>query len=113
MNKCSSIGAEASQHRPRCDCLLRRKVCVRSVFTVAAFLLHLPVALTAQARDMSNLYSTQELETWQYILELQTQRNFEILLSQGLDEEEKIAAIGVRLEMPLRGRHNDLLEFYA
>jgi hypothetical protein len=62
---------------------------------------------------MSELYTTQELQTWHFIIELQTQQNFEMLLSQGLDEREKRQAAGARLEMPLRGQYKDLMEFYA
>ncbi|GEM_PF-5637938 len=113
MNKHSSIGAAVAEYRPRSCYLVKGNMCLRAARTLTALLLLLMLTLTAEAKDMSHLYSTQELETWHYILEPQTQRNFEILLSQGLDEKEKQLASGVRLEMPLRGRHNDLIEFYA
>jgi hypothetical protein len=106
------IGAAVSENSPRSGCLVRNK----HLWAVRTFVLLFALvfsALTAKAKDMSDLYSTQELETWRYILEAQTRANFEMLLSQGLDEREKLQVSGIRLEMPLRGKQNDLLEYYA
>lgn len=49
--------------------------------------------------------------TWQYILELQTRRNFEILVSKGLAKDEVQRASSLRLEMPLET--TGLLDFWA
>ncbi len=76
----------------------------------------LPLMLGAgrvDAKDMSGLYSTEELQTWHYILELQTQRNFEIVRTQGLSGKERQRASAVRLEMPLRGPEKDVIEYFA
>jgi len=90
-----------------------RGMCLGAAHTLTALLLSLMLTLAAEAKDMSNLYSPEELQTWHSILESQTQQNFELLLSQGLDEQDKLKASGIHLEIPLRGRQNDLMEFYA
>lgn len=113
MNETSPIGAAISDNKRRSDYIIKGCLYRRVTRTATALLSLLMLTAVAEPKDMSSLYTTQDLETWHYILELQTQKNFEILLSQGLDEKEKVKASGVRLEMPLRGRHKDLIEFYA
>jgi hypothetical protein len=66
-----------------------------------------------QAKDMSSLYDTSELETWHFILEPQTRRNFEILISRGLDDNQKANGQAISLQLPLVGRYKDVLEYYA
>ncbi len=106
--------AAVSEHRQCSGNLAMSGRCLRAARALIALLLLLMLgAIGAAAKDMSGLYSTQELETWHYILELQTRKNFDILLSQALDAKEKLRASGITLKMPLRGRHGDLMEFYA
>jgi hypothetical protein len=94
--------------------------CIRTVLNLGILCALFACPVPVDAKDMSDLYTTEELIKSHYILELQTKRNFEILLSnilqsEPLSKDERKRATNIRLKMPLplHGQHNDIMEFYA